>query len=86
MMPTQSADRVGSRQQPDIRARAGTPAAITRRNCMGKRAMSCEVIRKCGVFTRAPAELFGGYRSIGLYDIGFDATWEVDMFGGTRRA
>ena len=24
--------------------------------------------------------------SIGLYDIGFDATWEVDMFGGTRRA
>jgi NodT family efflux transporter outer membrane factor (OMF) lipoprotein len=27
-----------------------------------------------------------GIGSIGLYDIGFDATWEVDMFGGTRRA
>src|SRR6202044_103008 len=21
-----------------------------------------------------------------LYDVGFDATWEVDLFGGTRRA
>jgi NodT family efflux transporter outer membrane factor (OMF) lipoprotein len=27
-----------------------------------------------------------GIGSIGVYDIGFDATWEVDMFGGTRRA
>lgn len=27
-----------------------------------------------------------GIGSIGLYDIGFDATWEVDLFGGTRRA
>jgi NodT family efflux transporter outer membrane factor (OMF) lipoprotein len=24
--------------------------------------------------------------SLGLYDVGFDATWEVDLFGGTRRA
>jgi NodT family efflux transporter outer membrane factor (OMF) lipoprotein len=24
--------------------------------------------------------------SVGLYDVGFDATWEVDLFGGTRRA
>jgi len=24
--------------------------------------------------------------SLGLYDLGFDATWEVDLFGGTRRA
>ena len=24
--------------------------------------------------------------SADLYDVGFDATWEVDMFGGTRRA
>jgi NodT family efflux transporter outer membrane factor (OMF) lipoprotein len=24
--------------------------------------------------------------SAGLYNLGFDATWEVDMFGGTRRA
>ena len=27
-----------------------------------------------------------GIGSLGLYDLGFDATWEVDMFGGTRRA
>jgi NodT family efflux transporter outer membrane factor (OMF) lipoprotein len=27
-----------------------------------------------------------GIGSIGLYDIGFDATWEIDLFGGTRRA
>jgi len=27
-----------------------------------------------------------GIGSIGLYDVGFDATWEVDLFGGTRRA
>lgn len=27
-----------------------------------------------------------GLGSIGLYDVGFDATWEVDLFGGTRRA
>jgi len=27
-----------------------------------------------------------GIGSLGLYDLGFDATWEVDLFGGTRRA
>ena len=27
-----------------------------------------------------------GIGSIGVYDIGFDATWEIDLFGGTRRA
>lgn len=27
-----------------------------------------------------------GIGSAGLYDLGFDATWEVDLFGGTRRA
>jgi len=27
-----------------------------------------------------------GVGSLGLYDLGFDATWEVDLFGGTRRA
>jgi NodT family efflux transporter outer membrane factor (OMF) lipoprotein len=27
-----------------------------------------------------------GIGSIGVYDVGFDATWEVDLFGGTRRA
>jgi NodT family efflux transporter outer membrane factor (OMF) lipoprotein len=27
-----------------------------------------------------------GIGSIGLYDVGFDATWEIDLFGGTRRA
>jgi NodT family efflux transporter outer membrane factor (OMF) lipoprotein len=27
-----------------------------------------------------------GIGSIGVYDAGFDATWEVDLFGGTRRA
>ncbi|MGH8209378.1 MAG: efflux transporter outer membrane subunit [Steroidobacteraceae bacterium] len=27
-----------------------------------------------------------GLASVGLYDVGFDATWEVDLFGGTRRA
>jgi NodT family efflux transporter outer membrane factor (OMF) lipoprotein len=27
-----------------------------------------------------------GIGSIGAYDLGFDATWEVDLFGGTRRA
>ncbi|HEY4317302.1 MAG TPA: efflux transporter outer membrane subunit [Herbaspirillum sp.] len=28
----------------------------------------------------------GGRGPLQLYDIGFDATWEVDLFGGTRRA
>jgi NodT family efflux transporter outer membrane factor (OMF) lipoprotein len=32
-----------------------------------------------------PSSSFG-IGSIGVYDIGFDATWEVDLFGGTRRA
>jgi NodT family efflux transporter outer membrane factor (OMF) lipoprotein len=27
-----------------------------------------------------------GLGSLGLYNIGFDATWEADLFGGTRRA
>jgi NodT family efflux transporter outer membrane factor (OMF) lipoprotein len=27
-----------------------------------------------------------GIGSLGLYNLGFDATWEVDLFGGTRRA
>ncbi len=27
-----------------------------------------------------------GFGSMGLYNVGFDATWEVDLFGGTRRA
>jgi NodT family efflux transporter outer membrane factor (OMF) lipoprotein len=27
-----------------------------------------------------------GIGSIGVYNVGFDATWEVDLFGGTRRA
>jgi NodT family efflux transporter outer membrane factor (OMF) lipoprotein len=27
-----------------------------------------------------------GLSSMGLYNLGFDATWEVDLFGGTRRA
>ncbi len=27
-----------------------------------------------------------GLGSVGLYNIGFDATWEIDLFGGTRRA
>ena len=27
-----------------------------------------------------------GIGSIGVYEVGFDATWEVDLFGGTRRA
>jgi NodT family efflux transporter outer membrane factor (OMF) lipoprotein len=27
-----------------------------------------------------------GFGSLGLYNIGFDATWEADLFGGTRRA
>src|SRR5689334_22229717 len=25
-----------------------------------------------------------GFGSIGLYNVGFDATWEADLFGGTR--
>ena len=28
----------------------------------------------------------GGLGSLGFYNIGFDATWEIDLFGGTRRA
>jgi len=27
-----------------------------------------------------------GFGSIGVYNVGFDATWEADLFGGTRRA
>jgi NodT family efflux transporter outer membrane factor (OMF) lipoprotein len=27
-----------------------------------------------------------GLGSVGLYNAGFDATWEIDLFGGTRRA
>lgn len=27
-----------------------------------------------------------GIGSLGLYNVGFDATWEADLFGGTRRA
>ncbi|HVW71232.1 MAG TPA: efflux transporter outer membrane subunit [Steroidobacteraceae bacterium] len=27
-----------------------------------------------------------GIGSVDLYDVGFDATWEVDLFGGTQRA
>ncbi len=27
-----------------------------------------------------------GLSSMGLYNLGFDATWEADLFGGTRRA
>jgi NodT family efflux transporter outer membrane factor (OMF) lipoprotein len=27
-----------------------------------------------------------GLGSVGLYNLGFDATWEIDLFGGTRRA
>src|SRR5690606_39753463 len=25
-------------------------------------------------------------RSLAIYDIGFDASWEIDLWGGTRRA
>jgi NodT family efflux transporter outer membrane factor (OMF) lipoprotein len=34
---------------------------------------------------RIPSGSFG-IGSIGVYNIGFDATWEADLFGGTRRA
>ena len=27
-----------------------------------------------------------GHSTLSLYDVGFDATWELDIFGGTRRA
>jgi outer membrane protein TolC len=33
-----------------------------------------------------PSSFGGGISSLGVYDIGFDATWEVDLFGGTRRS
>jgi len=28
----------------------------------------------------------GGHSTLSLYDVGFDATWELDIFGGTRRS
>jgi NodT family efflux transporter outer membrane factor (OMF) lipoprotein len=28
----------------------------------------------------------GGHSTLSFYDVGFDATWELDIFGGTRRA
>lgn len=33
-----------------------------------------------------PSSLSSDIGSLGIYDLGFDATWEVDLFGGTRRA
>ena len=39
------------------------------------------------IYTRTCRALRGvNIGSVELYDVGFDATWEVDMFGGTRRA
>ena len=32
------------------------------------------------------AKVLGGTQARTLYDAGFDASWEVDLFGGTRRA
>ncbi|MDR3513020.1 MAG: efflux transporter outer membrane subunit [Caulobacteraceae bacterium] len=38
-------------------------------------------------FTEIPSGLLGqGGSSLDLYSLGFDASWELDIFGGTRRA
>ncbi|KVG64159.1 efflux transporter outer membrane subunit [Burkholderia cenocepacia] len=34
----------------------------------------------------SPASSLGGSGPLQLYSAGFDATWEIDLFGGTRRA
>lgn len=35
---------------------------------------------------RSAAQSFGGSRSVELYDAGFDATWELDIWGRVRRS
>jgi NodT family efflux transporter outer membrane factor (OMF) lipoprotein len=38
------------------------------------------------VHAHLPSSLSLGLNSADIYNVGFDATWEVDLFGGTRRA
>lgn len=73
-------------QSPDIHA-AEARLVQSRAGLRGQR--SNELPKSSGsaayLHAHIPSDSFG-IGSIGVYNIGFDATWEADLFGGTRRA
>jgi NodT family efflux transporter outer membrane factor (OMF) lipoprotein len=73
-------------QSPDIRA-AEARLLQSRAGLRGQRANELPKSSASAAYLHAhlPASSFG-VGAIGVYNIGFDATWEVDLFGGTRRA
>lgn len=71
---------------PDIHA-AQARLRESRAGLRGQKANELPKVSPSAVYlhARLPGSTLG-LSSANLYNIGFDATWEVDLFGGTRRA
>jgi NodT family efflux transporter outer membrane factor (OMF) lipoprotein len=72
-------------QSPDIRA----AQARLRQSRAGLREQQRDALPKgnaSALYLHAHLPSSSGIGSINLYDLGFDASWEADLFGGTRRA
>jgi NodT family efflux transporter outer membrane factor (OMF) lipoprotein len=72
-------------QSPDIRA----AQARLRASRAGLRQQQRNELPKfsgSAAYLKAHLPTSVGIGSLGLYNLGFDATWEIDLFGGTRRA
>ena len=72
-------------QSPDIRA----AQARLRASRAGLRQQQRNELPKSSgtaAYLKAHLPSSVGIGSMGLYNLGFDATWEIDLFGGTRRA
>jgi NodT family efflux transporter outer membrane factor (OMF) lipoprotein len=73
-------------ESPDIHA-AQARLKESRAGLRGQKANELPKLSPSGAYLHAhlPSSTLG-LSSADVYNVGFDATWEVDMFGGTRRA
>lgn len=62
-----------------LQARAGLK--LQKRNALPQGSASASYL-----YVRTPTNTFLPVGNLGLYNLGFDATWEADLFGGQRRA
>ncbi|HEY6922503.1 MAG TPA: efflux transporter outer membrane subunit [Steroidobacteraceae bacterium] len=72
-------------RSPDIRI-AEARLRESRAGLSGQRGNRLPKSSASAAYLHAHLPSGSGFGSIGLYNVGFDATWEADLFGGTRRA
>jgi multidrug efflux system outer membrane protein len=82
--------RAGLRQQQQNALPNGTASALALRMRSPDTSVLLGAVggnnQSGGQSTQAPASASSGRGPLQLYNVGFDATWEADLFGGVKRA